>query len=82
MIELDTFFNNFIPGICLNFVVEKINFVMVNLWKNTEFEIPALTVMFLEHYSDDLKPQSPHNDHAGRVWSQTIIVIIIIIMIY
>ena len=27
MIQLDTFFNDFIPGICLNFVMEKINFV-------------------------------------------------------
>ena len=30
MIELDTFFNYFMPGICLNFVMEKNNFVMEN----------------------------------------------------
>ena len=33
LIELDTFFNNFVPGICLNFVMEKINFVMENSLK-------------------------------------------------
>ena len=26
VIELDTFFNNFMPGICLNFVIEKNQF--------------------------------------------------------
>ena len=25
--------NNIMPGICLNFVMEKIDFVMENLWK-------------------------------------------------
>ena len=33
VIELETFFNNFMSGICLNFVMEKINSVMENSWK-------------------------------------------------
>ena len=33
MLRCDTFFNNFMAGICLNFVMEKIDFVMDNSWK-------------------------------------------------
>ena len=29
----DTFFNNFMSGICLNFVMEKISFIMENSWE-------------------------------------------------
>ena len=41
----DTFFNNFVPGICLNFVMEKITFVMENSsysWKKTHSGVGTL----------------------------------------
>ena len=44
MIELNTFFNNFMPGICLNIIMEKINFVM-------EFFVISIPMLWVyDHY--------------------------------